>query len=136
MTVLENLTPHEKLVKLSQLIELPKAYLRDLYYHDRLTLERERWTHFLWMVRETGTELIPMRGEYLAGEYRKKVPSTWINRREHRIFWYNEQGLLREITRDEAIQVLGTTEQRIKLSMIVQDRDVLLKSAPVADSDK
>jgi len=121
------LTAHDKLLELSRFIGLPEAFFRDLYLHDRRTLERERWTHFIWMVRATGTELIPMNGEYLAGQYPKRVSPSWLQFRQiHRYFWYNEN-LLREITPEEALKVIGTPEDRILLWRVVKNRKILLE---------
>lgn len=121
------LSAHDKLLELSRFIGLPEVFFRDLYYHDRRTLEREKWTHFIWMVRPTGTELIPMNGEYLAGEYPKRVSSAWVQHRQiHRYFWYNE-GLIREITPQEALTVIGPSELRLRLWLVVKQRKILLE---------
>lgn len=51
---------HELLVKKSLQIKMPVNYVNDLLVHDKAILAEEKPDNFIWVVRPSGTDLIPL----------------------------------------------------------------------------
>jgi hypothetical protein len=100
-------TPYQVLKAESRRVGWPRSFVTDLTEHDHKALRTYRPDRFVWLLRETGTQLYCAQ---MAEQHREWLRNSWVYielmyHKQHspgaRFYTY-DQGTLAEVTSDQA----------------------------------
>jgi hypothetical protein len=77
-------------------------YKTDFYYHDALTLLRNKPVKFLWVIRECGSWLITEQSDWNKG-----IMNDTIKNHNTNHFYFVDNGTVWEINKDNAMEFYG-----------------------------